>query len=1082
MKEEKTLKKFLSVLLTMAMVMSLFTGTVLAAPAVAFTITAGTASYTYKLDTLATTNDKLDYVINAVSDGAEFRQQTGITVTTADTLVVDTSSLTVPTTDASKAYTLTITNTTTAAVQAVTITVLHTLTINGSATAPKAVVGNNTFTGQLTYKGAAVKNMIVSIQDATPTVLASVRTDDSGNFSLNVNFTTPAAFGFYVGAVKYYNVSFDPVEDLKITVTGNPGSIRAATKPTHTVTFTVAALNASVPGFAGTEPVLVNVTMPNGTVVASTTSASPTFTLNLDDGTVPATQDMIAGTYTVQVMTYINAVAGGVTLIKDATASLPARTATTTFTIVDNTSSLFVNAVTIGGLAGGSTSKIPVANTQVVAFTLTAPTARTFKNVAYTVTGPLKATLSSKNNGALNAGTYTEAVKTVDVVGGGSIVVNGTVTYDNDTTETFSKTLTVAGYVVEYTPADLTAVGTEVELKAVVTTAAGVPVNNATVTWTATDYAGAASTTAFTVYNATTSTYVAIAAGNNTVNGTTTIIQNGVYTLKVKLVEPSKITTTVVSNEAATPGATFAVNTKTVYGAEVYTVKAAASNLVATKTGQVINLEVIDADGLAVVPDYIYIDDASAISGYVSVVYGTTTKVTFSPGTTTGTFNIFLGTTAGKKIVKVPVTIVAPVVSVMVNGMASTTVTAGVLEKVELVFADTTVAAVTATPAKVDGSVYTDAAGTIVLAGAINTSAGKATVYTKLVVFKSSTEGTVDLFANFGGGAVKVATLKVVKPTLTTGVTSLDVGTVVDLNLVLTDANGKGMKGFEVKSTGSDAFAGNAAVKTDVDGKAILTVSPNAPGTLTLQIATLKTTDSDDTANDPTLAASVAMTVAIPVVRDTKGPVFNMDAVYSVTAMPATISFNVVDGSKVTEVWIGYEKALVRPDGSVLFTVSGLPVGVTEFDVLAYDYYGNASEATLVVEYLKPSTIVLTIGSEEATRDGVAMTGMDQAPMIRNGRTFLPVRFVFVNLLGGTIQWDATTQTITSVVKGNTIKMVIGSKMAYVNGNVVTLLEAPFIEPSTSRTLVPMREIMEAIGISLDWNVTNQTVTLTIPQ
>jgi hypothetical protein len=207
-----------------------------------------------------------------------------------------------------------------------------------------------------------------------------------------------------------------------------------------------------------------------------------------------------------------------------------------------------------------------------------------------------------------------------------------------------------------------------------------------------------------------------------------------------------------------------------------------------------------------------------------------------------------------------------------------------------------------------------------------------------------------------------------------------------------------------------------------------------------------------------------------------------MDAVYTVTTMPATISFNVVDGSKVTEVWIGYEKALVRPDGSVLFTVSGLPVGVTEFDVLAYDYYGNASEATLVVEYLKPATVVLTIGSTDATKDGSAMTGMDQAPMIKNGRTFLPVRFVFVNLLGGTIQWDATTQTITSVVNGNTIKMVIGSKTAYVNGNVVSLLEAPFIEPSTSRTLVPMREIMEAIGVTLDWNPTTQTITLVIPQ
>ena len=110
------------------------------------------------------------------------------------------------------------------------------------------------------------------------------------------------------------------------------------------------------------------------------------------------------------------------------------------------------------------------------------------------------------------------------------------------------------------------------------------------------------------------------------------------------------------------------------------------------------------------------------------------------------------------------------------------------------------------------------------------------------------------------------------------------------------------------------------------------------------------------------------------------------------------------------------------------------------------------------------------------------MTGMDQAPVIRNGRTFLPVRFVFDNLLNGTIEWNESTQTINSVVKGHTIKMIIGSKTAYVDGNEVVLLEAPFIAPSTSRTLVPMREIMEAIGVTLNWNATTQTVTLVIPQ
>lgn len=213
-----------------------------------------------------------------------------------------------------------------------------------------------------------------------------------------------------------------------------------------------------------------------------------------------------------------------------------------------------------------------------------------------------------------------------------------------------------------------------------------------------------------------------------------------------------------------------------------------------------------------------------------------------------------------------------------------------------------------------------------------------------------------------------------------------------------------------------------------------------------------------------------------------RGPEINVDDIYTVSSMPSTISFSVTSSNKVSEVWVGNDKAVIRQDGNIFFTITDLPIGVTEFEVLAYDFNGNASEATLAVEYLKPSTVVLTIGSKDVNKDGVAMSGMDQAPVVVNGRTFLPVRFVFVNLLGGTIEWDPTSKTITSVVNGNTIKMVIGSKTAYVNGNAVTLLEAPFIESSSKRTLVPMREIMEAIGITLTWNSSSRNISILIPQ
>ena len=55
--------------------------------------------------------------------------------------------------------------------------------------------------------------------------------------------------------------------------------------------------------------------------------------------------------------------------------------------------------------------------------------------------------------------------------------------------------------------------------------------------------------------------------------------------------------------------------------------------------------------------------------------------------------------------------------------------------------------------------------------------------------------------------------------------------------------------------------------------------------------------------------------------------------------------------------------------------------------------------------------IELTIGSTTLTVNGKALL-MDSAPVIKNGRTYLPVRYL-AEALGYDISWDAATQTIT---------------------------------------------------------------------
>jgi len=119
--------------------------------------------------------------------------------------------------------------------------------------------------------------------------------------------------------------------------------------------------------------------------------------------------------------------------------------------------------------------------------------------------------------------------------------------------------------------------------------------------------------------------------------------------------------------------------------------------------------------------------------------------------------------------------------------------------------------------------------------------------------------------------------------------------------------------------------------------------------------------------------------------------------------------------------------------------------------------------------------IKLQIGSMTGYVNGVAKT-LDAAPIIRNSRTMLPVRFVAENL-GGTVGWDGATSSVT--IKGNGIDIAIkvGADTASINGYTVKLESPAFIE--SSRTYLPVRVVAEAMGATVGWDGATSTATLT---
>ncbi|MBR5539092.1 MAG: copper amine oxidase N-terminal domain-containing protein [Clostridia bacterium] len=140
-------------------------------------------------------------------------------------------------------------------------------------------------------------------------------------------------------------------------------------------------------------------------------------------------------------------------------------------------------------------------------------------------------------------------------------------------------------------------------------------------------------------------------------------------------------------------------------------------------------------------------------------------------------------------------------------------------------------------------------------------------------------------------------------------------------------------------------------------------------------------------------------------------------------------------------------------------------VSNTGWDNLVISTFGGADK----------TEIKMTIDSLTATVNGEAKT-LDAAPIIRNSRTMLPVRFVAENL-GATVSWDDATKTVTVKSADTTIEIVIGATTAKVNGKEIALDSPAFIE--NSRTYLPVRVVAENLGATVGWDDATKTATLT---
>jgi len=91
-----------------------------------------------------------------------------------------------------------------------------------------------------------------------------------------------------------------------------------------------------------------------------------------------------------------------------------------------------------------------------------------------------------------------------------------------------------------------------------------------------------------------------------------------------------------------------------------------------------------------------------------------------------------------------------------------------------------------------------------------------------------------------------------------------------------------------------------------------------------------------------------------------------------------------------------------------------------------------------------PAQVSAAPAAIKVALDGKQLS-LDASPIVTSGRTLVPYSSI-VKSLGGSAQWDASSKTVTASGSGVNVKLTAGSSTAYINGSKVALDAAPVIQ------------------------------------
>ena len=148
----------------------------------------------------------------------------------------------------------------------------------------------------------------------------------------------------------------------------------------------------------------------------------------------------------------------------------------------------------------------------------------------------------------------------------------------------------------------------------------------------------------------------------------------------------------------------------------------------------------------------------------------------------------------------------------------------------------------------------------------------------------------------------------------------------------------------------------------------------------------------------------------------------------------------------------------------------------------------EADEEKSVIEIEAPESIndpqayiitgdeyTLTVGSKTYKKNANTYT-LQAAPLVIEGRNYLPVRFIVETILEG--EFTMSQENGTMVIKKDdvSLQMTLWSQSAYLNGRMVTLQNGPVVKNGT--TYVPTKILSDYFGLKVSYNSQTRKITI----